>query len=193
MMKNATALLLLVLALTGACARDDDDHDGTNAEHDEVTAGADSDERAGAGAEHDDVDESADDADYDAQRRAAAPAETDPAPSQDPAPAQAASNEGSGDPARANDGNATGAAANAPTAQDQPVGTTDEDITVQIRQAIVGDDSLSMAARNVTIVTRSGVVTLRGALPREERGSVERHARGVAGVRRVDNRITVRN
>lgn len=80
------------------------------------------------------------------------------------------------------------------TAQDQSMASTDEDITRQIRQAIVGDDDLSVAARNVTIVTRSGVVTLHGSVPDgDERAAIERHARSVSGVSRVDNRVDVRD
>lgn len=85
-------------------------------------------------------------------------------------------------------------ASEAPSAQDQPMATSDEDITRQIRQAVVGDDSLSIMARNATIVTRSGVVTLRGTVSEaDERIAIERHARAAQGVSRVDNRIAVRD
>lgn len=81
-----------------------------------------------------------------------------------------------------------------PTAGDQPVANDDEAITRQVRRSVVGDGSLSILARNATIVTRGGVVTLRGTVARpEERLTLERHARAVPGVSRVDNRLAVRD
>jgi osmotically-inducible protein OsmY len=81
----------------------------------------------------------------------------------------------------------------APTAQEQPIASTDEGITLAIRRALVADDSLGIRARNTTIVTRRGVVTLRGSVEDTgERSTIERHARSVEGVARVDNRIAVR-
>jgi osmotically-inducible protein OsmY len=78
------------------------------------------------------------------------------------------------------------------TAQDQPMATDDESITLAIRRALVADDAITMRGRNTTIITRGGVVTLRGSVERDaERASVEAHARGAQGVRRVDNQIDV--
>jgi osmotically-inducible protein OsmY len=79
-----------------------------------------------------------------------------------------------------------------PTAQDQPMATDDESITLAIRRALVADDAITIRGRNTTIITRGGVVTLRGSVERDaERASVEAHARGAQGVRRVDNQISV--
>lgn len=79
-----------------------------------------------------------------------------------------------------------------PTAQDQSATDTDLAITRHIREACIDDDSLSWTARNVTIVTRDRVVTLRGNVgSAAERASIERHARAAPGVGRVDNRLAV--
>jgi osmotically-inducible protein OsmY len=48
------------------------------------------------------------------------------------------------------------------TSGDQSNSKNDVEITRQIRQAIVKDDSLSTSAHNVKIITNGGVVTLRG-------------------------------
>lgn len=77
------------------------------------------------------------------------------------------------------------------TAQDQSNTESDLAITQAIRSALTGDDSLSMSARNVTIITEDSVVTLRGNVnSAAERSKVERHSM-VEGVERVDNAIIV--
>ena len=79
------------------------------------------------------------------------------------------------------------------TAQDQSESATDRTLTRQIRQAIVADDSLSTSARNVTVITTDGVVTLRGPVANEqERDAVAAKAEGTTGVKRLDNRLEVR-
>lgn len=82
--------------------------------------------------------------------------------------------------------------ASAPTASDQPDNPADRELIAAIRSEIMHDESLSTAARNVTIVSRSGQVTLRGnvASP-DEKSRVEAAARQTAGVREVDNQIEV--
>jgi osmotically-inducible protein OsmY len=68
--------------------------------------------------------------------------------------------------------------------------TADQQISEKIRHAIASDDSLSTSARNVTVATSEGVVTLRGAVPNEqERNALVAKARGVAGVVALDNRL----
>jgi osmotically-inducible protein OsmY len=80
----------------------------------------------------------------------------------------------------------------APTAMDQSNDSRDLEITQAIRVAVVGDDSLSFTARNCTIVTVAAVVTLRGDVnTADERAAIERHARAVDGVARVDNLLAV--
>ena len=56
----------------------------------------------------------------------------------------------------------------------------------------MGDDSLSLNAQNVKIVTSNGNVTLRGPVKTErEKESIEAKAKQVAGVHRVTNLLEV--
>lgn len=81
---------------------------------------------------------------------------------------------------------------NAVTAQDQGGSEQDREITQQVRQLVVKDDSLSTAAKNVKIVTIEGVVTLRGPVKStEEKTTLASFAKNVAGVKRVDNELEV--
>lgn len=48
------------------------------------------------------------------------------------------------------------------TSGDQSESPADIKTTAAIRQAVVGDGSLSMTAKNVKIITANGVITLRG-------------------------------
>jgi hyperosmotically inducible periplasmic protein len=76
------------------------------------------------------------------------------------------------------------------TATDQSNRETDLKITQEIRQAITGDSSMSINARNVKIITSDGVVTLRGPVDdNEERTTIAAKAQGVDGVARVDNQL----
>ena len=90
------------------------------------------------------------------------------------------------------DDRATHAKDGKPTAQDQSNAGSDLEITQAIRQAVVGDDSLSVSAENVKIITDGGVVTLRGPVKSAaEKATIERLARAVPGVVRVDSQIEV--
>jgi hyperosmotically inducible protein len=63
-------------------------------------------------------------------------------------------------------------------------------ITTKVKSAFVGDNKVS--ATNISVSTDKGVVTLSGtAKDREEASKAAELARKVAGVRSVDNRITV--
>lgn len=78
------------------------------------------------------------------------------------------------------------------TPMDQGTSERDIAITQRIRKDVVSDDSLSMSARNVKIITRDGHVTLRGAVKtRAERASIEQAARDAAGPTHVTNEIEV--
>lgn len=78
------------------------------------------------------------------------------------------------------------------TAADQGNSDGDIAITQAIRSAVSRDDSLSMSARNVAIITVDSVVTLRGNVNSAvERSTVERHAAEVDGVARIDNELVV--
>lgn len=82
--------------------------------------------------------------------------------------------------------------ANTLTPADQGGSETDRTITQQVRQAVVMTDDLSMYAKNVKIITRDGVVTLRGPVKSEaEKAEVGRIARSTTGVLNVDNQLEV--
>jgi hyperosmotically inducible protein len=78
------------------------------------------------------------------------------------------------------------------TPGDQAENETDRGLTQKIRQNLMDDDSLSMNAKNVKIITVNGVVTLRGAVDSErEKNEIGRKAKSVSGVRSVDNQLEV--
>ena len=68
----------------------------------------------------------------------------------------------------------------------------DREITAAIRRAIVKDDSLSLNAHNVKIITRDGTVTLRGPVDNTaERTKIAQLAEKTEGVTRVDNQLEI--
>jgi hyperosmotically inducible protein len=80
----------------------------------------------------------------------------------------------------------------APTPMDQGEGRADLETTQHIRQALMADDSLSLDAKNIKVITKNGTVTLRGPVKsREERASVEAKAWHVAGLNDVDDRLDI--
>jgi osmotically-inducible protein OsmY len=82
--------------------------------------------------------------------------------------------------------------ANRVTPQDQSNTKTDLRITQAVRKAVVADKNLSTSAHNVKIITRKGVVTLRGPVTSAaERTTIEAKASRVAGVTHVDNQLEV--
>jgi len=81
---------------------------------------------------------------------------------------------------------------NAPTASDQPENEADRKIVQDVRKALTSDDSLSTTAKNVTVVSSNGNVTLRGNVKDDsEKQKVVDKATQVAGVSKVDNQLTV--
>jgi osmotically-inducible protein OsmY len=63
----------------------------------------------------------------------------------------------------------------------------------KIRKAIVADRSLSTDAHNVKVISRDGVVTLRGPVRSEsEKSAVEAKAADVVGASNVKNELTVK-
>ncbi|MHB8539826.1 MAG: BON domain-containing protein [Candidatus Acidiferrales bacterium] len=79
-----------------------------------------------------------------------------------------------------------------PTADQQKMNASDQEITRKIREAIHDDDSLSMYAHNIKIITQDGKVTLRGPVKSmEEKTNVEAKAVAVVGQDNVTNEITV--
>jgi len=79
------------------------------------------------------------------------------------------------------------------TPGDQSNTPEDLKITQSIRQAVVKDDSLTMTAKNVKIITAGGMVTLRGPVKSaEEKMKIETLAKAVAGDAKVDNQLEVK-
>lgn len=79
------------------------------------------------------------------------------------------------------------------TADQQSNAKGDEELTRKIRRAIVKDDSLSMMAHNVKIISADGSVTLRGPVKTEaEKTTVARLAEAIAGTDKVENQLEVK-
>jgi osmotically-inducible protein OsmY len=76
------------------------------------------------------------------------------------------------------------------TPEDQKETKKDIKITSKIRQAVVRDKALSIDAQNVKIITRNGVVTLRGPVASEaEKMKLQKIAKKTKGVVQVDNQL----
>jgi hyperosmotically inducible protein len=76
---------------------------------------------------------------------------------------------------------------------DQSNNENDLKITQEIRKAITDDTSLSFDARNIKVITRDSVVTLRGPVEDDkEKAAIAEKAQKVAGVARVDNQLDVK-
>ncbi len=78
----------------------------------------------------------------------------------------------------------------APTPLDQGTSQGDIDITSAIRRRVVDREDLSVNAKNVKIITRDGVVTLRGPVAdARERDTLLEVVLAQRGVERVDNQL----
>jgi len=76
------------------------------------------------------------------------------------------------------------------TPEDQKETKKDIKITAKIRQALIRDKSLSVDAQNAKIITRNGVVTLRGPVASEaEKMKLQKIAKKTKGVVQVDNQL----
>jgi len=79
-----------------------------------------------------------------------------------------------------------------PTPPDQANDKDDIETAAAIRRAVVADSSLSMDAKNVKIVVKDGLVTLRGPVKTEaERDQIEKKAMTIAGVTNVENHLDI--
>jgi osmotically-inducible protein OsmY len=79
------------------------------------------------------------------------------------------------------------------TSGDQSNSPEDIKIPAAIRQAIVGEKSLSVTAKNVKIITADGMVTLRGPVNNaEEKATIEKLAHSAAGEAKIDNQLEVK-
>ncbi len=78
------------------------------------------------------------------------------------------------------------------TPGDQSNEKADLNLTQEIRKAIMADDSLSMNAKNVKIITANGVVTLRGPVNTpQEKATIEAKAQSIAGASNVDSQLEI--
>ena len=79
------------------------------------------------------------------------------------------------------------------TPEDQRETEGDIKITAAIRQAVVKNESLSVNAQNIKIITRNGVVTLRGPVESEaENMKLQDIARQTPGVMQVNNQLEIK-
>jgi hyperosmotically inducible periplasmic protein len=82
---------------------------------------------------------------------------------------------------------------NEPTADQQKANRSDQDITQQIRQSIMKDESLSTYAHNVKVISQNGMVTLKGPVRSEdEKSAIEAKAVEVVGKDKVTNQLEVK-
>ncbi len=100
----------------------------------------------------------------------------------------------SGKPAADNTAkNKRDAAGDTKTSGDQSNSPEDIKITAAIRRAIVADDSLTMTATNVKIITADGKVTLRGPVKTAaEKTKIGELAKKEAGKATIDNQLEVK-
>ncbi len=79
------------------------------------------------------------------------------------------------------------------TPVDQSNAPEDIKITQTIRKAVVKDDTLSMTAKNVKIITAGGQVTLRGPVnSADEKTKIESIAKAAARDAKVENQLEVK-
>jgi osmotically-inducible protein OsmY len=76
----------------------------------------------------------------------------------------------------------------------QKINAADLDLAKRVRQSIIADKSLSTEAHNLKVISRNGVVTLKGPVHSEdEKKAVMSKAIEVVGSRtRVSNQMSVR-
>ncbi|KAF3362221.1 putative hyperosmotically inducible periplasmic protein [Chlamydiales bacterium STE3] len=75
---------------------------------------------------------------------------------------------------------------------DQGENEIDREITQTIRQMLMADRELSVEAKNVTIITKNGAVTLRGVVATAmEKKDIADKAQATAGVKNVKNELVV--
>ena len=80
------------------------------------------------------------------------------------------------------------------TADEQSQTKADLALVQRIRQAIVKDKTLSVAAHNCKVITQKGHVRLRGEVKSdEEKGRVEAIATKIAGTGKVTNELTIKS
>ena len=79
------------------------------------------------------------------------------------------------------------------TSGDQSNSPEDLTTTKMIRRALMEDDSLSMTAKNIKVITAGGKVTLRGPVnSNEEKEKVAKLAQSAAGGATIENQLEVK-
>ncbi len=79
------------------------------------------------------------------------------------------------------------------TADNQSSASADRHLTAKVRRAIIADKGLSLYAHNVKIITRGGMVTLKGPVQSEdEKNKVAADAASVVSADKVSNQLTVK-
>ena len=79
------------------------------------------------------------------------------------------------------------------TPEDQKETESDIKITADIRKAIIKNKSLSVDAQNVKIITRNGLVTLRGPVEtKKESKKLKKIAKHTPGVLKVNNQLEIK-
>jgi hyperosmotically inducible protein len=79
------------------------------------------------------------------------------------------------------------------TSGDQSESPEDIKVTAAIRRAVVAENSLSMTAKNVKIITLNGMVTLRGPVnSADEKATIAKLAQSAAGAAKIDNQLEVK-
>lgn len=80
-----------------------------------------------------------------------------------------------------------------PTADQAKNNLSDREIMQKIRKALIDDKALSTYAHNVKIIAQNGKVTLKGPVrSAEEKETVEKTAKDVAGGENVTSELTVK-
>jgi hyperosmotically inducible protein len=83
-------------------------------------------------------------------------------------------------------------AQSAPTADQQSNGAADLDISKRIRRSVTADRALTTYAHNVKIITRDGMVTLKGVVHTDdEKTAIGAKAAQVVGADHVSNQLTI--
>jgi osmotically-inducible protein OsmY len=78
------------------------------------------------------------------------------------------------------------------TPGDQSGSEADRELVAKIREEVVGNDSLSMKAHNVKIISVDGMVTLRGPVESDaERKQIAATAERFAGAGKVKNQLEI--
>jgi osmotically-inducible protein OsmY len=99
---------------------------------------------------------------------------------------------GENDLAAADNANLNDRGLDTPPQGEQRAEEVDLAITQMVRQSVMKEDKLSARAKNAEIVTRDGVVTLRGPVQRPEESTLLMQiARTTDGVRRIDNQLEI--